>query len=146
MLRQIMPARQAPDLQPDRLPDLLFVYGTLRRGSDHANAQRLARESTWLGTAMLSGTLYRVSWHPALVLEGADSVAGDLLRLHDPAASLPWLDAFESCGPDDPPPHDYRREIVPVRTASGEAQAMVYVWNLPLTGLERMASGDWLAV
>lgn len=135
-----MPLRQAPEV----LPDLLFVYGTLRRGSDHANARRLARESDWLGTATLKGTLYRVSWHPALVLEGSDTVTGDLLRLTDPAASLPWLDAFESCGPDDPPPHEYRREIVDVRTAAGEAQTMVYIWNLPVDGLERIVSGNWL--
>lgn len=126
--------------------DLLFVYGTLRRGSDHENAARLARESSLLGTATLRGTLYRVSWHPALVLEGEDTVTGDLLRLTDPAASLPWLDAFESCGPDDPPPHDYRREIAEVLTADGAVQAMVYVWNLPLDGLERMPGGDWLAI
>lgn len=123
---------------------LLFVYGTLRRGSTHANAARLARESEWLGHATLTGTLYRVSWHPALVLEGDDVVTGDLLRLTDPAASLPWLDAFESCGPDDPPPHDYRREIAEVMTADGAAEAMVYVWNLPIDGLERLPGGDWL--
>ena len=126
--------------------DLLFVYGTLRRGSDHANAARLAAESEWLGTGTLMGTLYRVSWHPALVLEGEDSITGDLLRLTDPAASLPWLDAFESCGPADPPPHDYRREIASVMTASGAVEAMVYVWNLGVEGLERMPGGDWLAI
>ena len=125
--------------------NLIFVYGTLRRGSDHANAARLARESEWLGTATLAGTLYRVTWHPALVLEGTDRVTGDLLRLTDPVSSLPWLDAFESCGPDDPPPHDYRREMAQVMTAVGAVPAMVYVWNLPLEGLERMPSGDWLA-
>jgi gamma-glutamylcyclotransferase (GGCT)/AIG2-like uncharacterized protein YtfP len=124
--------------------ELLFVYGTLRRGSDHANAARLAAESEWLGTATLVGTLFRVTWHPALVLEGDDVVTGDLLRLTDPAASLPWLDSFESCGPDDPPPHDYRREIASVMTASGAVDAMVYVWNLPTGGLERMPDGDWL--
>lgn len=135
-----MPARQAPD----PLPDLIFVYGTLRRGSAHANAARLARESDWLGLATLGGTLYRVSWHPALVLKGSDTVTGDLLRLHDPAASLLWLDAFESCSPDDPPPHDYRREIATVMTAAGPATALVYVWNLSVDGLERIATGDWL--
>ena len=124
--------------------ELLFVYGTLRRGSDHANAARLAAESEWLGTATLVGTLFRVRWHPALVLQGDDVVTGDLLRLTDPAASLPWLDAFESCGPDDPPPHDYRREVASVMTAGGPVEAMVYVWNLPLDGMERIESGDWL--
>lgn len=132
-------------MPPIQTQPLLFVYGTLRRGSDHPNAARLARESEWLGTVTLTGTLYRVSWHPALVLEGGDRVTGDLLRLTDPAISLPWLDAFESCGPDDPPPHDYRREMAAVMTADGAVPAMVYVWNLPLDGLERMPGGDWLA-
>lgn len=131
-----MPARQAPDL--------LFVYGTLRRGSDHANARRLAQESDWLGTATLAGTLYRVSWHPALVLEGSDTVTGDMVRLHDSAASLTWLDAFEGCAADDPLPHDYRRETVAVMTADGGATALVYVWNLAVDGLDRITCGDWL--
>lgn len=126
--------------------DLLFVYGTLRRGSAHDNAARLSAESEWLGTGTLAGTLYRVSWHPALVLDGEDTVTGDLLRLTDPAASLPWLDAFESCGPDDPLPHDYRREIAKVMMADGAVEAMIYVWNLPTGGLERMPGGDWLAI
>jgi gamma-glutamylcyclotransferase (GGCT)/AIG2-like uncharacterized protein YtfP len=132
-------------MPPIQTPNLIFVYGTLRRGSDHPNAERLARQSAWLGTASLTGTLYRVSWHPALVLEGGDHVTGDLLRLTDATASLPWLDAFESCGPDDPPPHDYRREMAEVMTADGPVSAMVYVWNLPLDLLERMPGGDWLA-
>ena len=126
-------------------PPLLFVYGTLRRGSDHANAARLAHESQWLGHASLTGTLYRVSWHPALVLAGSDTVTGDLVQLTDPDASLAWLDSFEGCGPDDPPPHEYRRESAQVMTPNGPTFAMVYVWNLPLIGLERIATGDWLA-
>lgn len=131
-------------MPPRQAPDLLFVYGTLRHGSDHANAARLARESEWLGRATLTGTLYRVSWYPALVLEGSDTVTGDLLRLHNPAASLPWLDAFEGCAADDPVPHDYRREVAEIMTADGSATARVYVWNLAVDGLERIKSGDWL--
>jgi gamma-glutamylcyclotransferase (GGCT)/AIG2-like uncharacterized protein YtfP len=137
MIGKAMPARQAPDL--------LFVYGTLRRGSGHANAARLARESAWLGLGRVTGTLLSVSWHPALVMEGADCVTGDLVRLHDPASSLRWLDAFEGCGAEDPLPHEYRRETVAVMTADGPATALVYVWNLPVAGLERIPGGDWLA-
>ncbi len=136
MICQMMTAIQTPDL--------LFVYGTLRRGSDHANAARLASQSDWLGTATLAGALYRVSWHPALVLGGTDRVSGDLVRLHNPSASMPWLDAFEGCGQSNPPPHDYRREICAVTTSDGSANAMVYIWNLPLTGLAPITSGDWL--
>lgn len=123
----------------------LFVYGSLRPGSDHPNAARLARESTWLSRATLTGTLYRVDWHPALILEGSDTITGDLLLLHDPASSLPWLDVFEGCAAGTLPPHDYRREICTVAAPEGTVAALTYIWNLPVLGLERIASGDWLA-
>lgn len=123
----------------------LFVYGSLRPGSKHPNAARLARESTWLYQATLTGTLLRVDWHPAVILTGADAIIGDLLLLHDPASSLPWLDAFEGCALGDSPPHDYRRETCTVITAGGPVAALTYIWNLPVSGLERIASGDWLA-
>lgn len=132
-------------MQP--IPDmhLLFVYGSLRAGSDHPNAARLAQESAWLGKATLTGTLYRVDWHPALVLEGSDTITGDLLHLHDSASSLPWLDEFEGCAPDDPHPHDYRRELCNVIAPAGAVAALTYIWNLPVTALARIPSGDWLA-
>lgn len=133
-----------PVIQPAPSPSLLFVYGTLRRGSGHDNADRLAQQSQWLGHAQVTGALYRVSWHPALVLEGGDRIIGDVVRLTDPATSLIWLDAFESCGADDPLPHDYRREICSVMTDAGPVRALGYIWNLPLTGLGRIVSGDWL--
>jgi len=120
---------------------LLFVYGTLRRGTGHPMAKRLARESEWLGPASVAGALYRVDDYPAFV-PGGGVVAGDLVRLIDPDTAFIWLDAYEGCAPSDAPPHEYRRVRVSLIGAGFKAQT--YVWNCSLDGLVRIASGDWL--
>jgi gamma-glutamylcyclotransferase (GGCT)/AIG2-like uncharacterized protein YtfP len=62
--------------------DLLFVYGTLRRGCGSVEAQRLHAQATWLGQGRVRGRLYRVDWYPALVAcrSGGDEVTGDAMR------------------------------------------------------------------
>lgn len=130
-------------MEPSR-DDLLFVYGTLRRGSDHANAARLARESVWLGQASVAGRLIALGWYPALIPGGAGGVTGDVVRLIDPASSWPWLDIFEGCGPDDAEPHEYRRERLAVSGLAHVSAAMAYVWQRDPAGRAVIASGNWL--
>lgn len=125
--------------------DLLFVYGTLRRGSGHAMAGWLADGADWLGAATCEGArLYRVSWYPGLVPgAGAGQVRGDLYRLRDPAAMWPGLDAFEAVrgAADD----EYVRGPCRVRLDDGRRlYALTYWYRLPVTGLLPLADGDWL--
>ncbi len=128
--------------------DLLFVYGTLRRGCGGDEARALHGVAEWLGQGRTSGRLYRVSWYPALVLDaaGEEWVAGDLFRLHDPAAALAWLDRYEECGPEFPEPQEYRRVIAEVEGpgGSGSVRAWVYVYARAVAGLPLIESGDWL--
>ena len=102
-------------------PNLLFVYGTLRRGCDGAEARRLSTEGEWLGQARLRGLLYRVDWYPALVMDADEMgwVIGDLFRMTDPATILAWLDRYEECGPDFPEPQEYRRVIAEALASRG---------------------------
>lgn len=124
---------------------LLFVYGSLRRGSGHAMAVWLAAHAEWLGAAACQESrLFRVSWYPALV-PGApgEEVRGDLYRLLDPAACWPQLDAFEALAgaPDD----EYAcRPCRVVMAEGGEAHAHAYWYRLSVTGLEPLPGGDWL--
>ncbi|MFB8786923.1 gamma-glutamylcyclotransferase family protein, partial [Pasteurella multocida] len=76
----------------------LFVYGTLMSHTRTAKALRLGRAAELIGPATLRGLLYRISWYPGLV-EGDGRVHGEVHRLKDPAASLVWLDAYESIVP-----------------------------------------------
>lgn len=125
--------------------DLLFVYGTLRRGCSTEWARRLADESGWLGEARVRGRLYRAGDYPALATGAADSgtVTGDLVRLRDPAATLAWLDAYEETGPAFPEPWEYRRIIAVAQREGGEYEAWTYVYNWPVTGLHPLPGGDW---
>ncbi|MEC4749948.1 gamma-glutamylcyclotransferase [Methylomicrobium sp. Wu6] len=46
---------------------LLFVYGTLRRGSDHPIARHLADNAEWLGFGEFHGLLFDIGAYPGAV-------------------------------------------------------------------------------
>lgn len=124
---------------------LLFVYGTLRRGSGHAMGAWLAAQAEWRGPARCDAArLYRVSWYPALA-EGAagESVRGDVYRL--PGDALwPTLDAFEGVAgrADD----EYERRLTEVvLDEGGTVRAWCYWYRPAAEGLAQVAGGDWLA-
>lgn len=69
----------------------LFVYGTLRAGS---NASALLGDAEWLGAAQVGGVLYNIDDEfPALVLYGNTPIAGEVWRCASDL--LPRLDAYE---------------------------------------------------
>jgi gamma-glutamylcyclotransferase (GGCT)/AIG2-like uncharacterized protein YtfP len=82
--------------------ELLFVYGTLRRGAYRGGqvnpfAQRLQVEATWLGPARIRGLLYQVNAeYPGLAKSESDDewVTGEVWAFSDPAL---WkaLDDYE---------------------------------------------------
>lgn len=117
---------------------LLFVYGTLRRGSSHEMALWLAREAECLGEGEVQGRLVRVSYYPGLVA-GENRVKGDVYRVRPEL----WqkLDAFEEVRGrvDD----EYRREKVEVATLQGSLTAWVYWYQRGIEGLEVIEGGDW---
>ena len=127
--------------------DLLFVYGTLMRGFDHPMAQLLSRSADFIGEARCRGRLYLVRHYPGLVLsDDADEVVfGQLFRLRQPAELLREFDMYEACGEGFAEPTEYIRQMLAV-TREGEAaeQAWTYVYNWPVTGLPRIASGRFL--
>lgn len=124
--------------------DVLFVYGTLMRGYDHPMARLLEANADFLGEAQCPGRLYLVRHYPGLVdsNDPADRVHGQLYRLHRPRELLMKLDDYEGCGPDAPPPAEYRREPRPITTADGTTQqAWVYLYTWPLDDTPRIWDG-----
>jgi gamma-glutamylcyclotransferase (GGCT)/AIG2-like uncharacterized protein YtfP len=110
--------------------ELLFVYGTLRRGGSH---HRLLDGAELLG-AWASGPHYDLldmGPYPALV-SGQRRVIGEVYRIE--RGMLPALDVYEGC------PGDYRRERI--TTPFGEA--WLYLWDRPAPAAPVIASGDWL--
>jgi gamma-glutamylcyclotransferase (GGCT)/AIG2-like uncharacterized protein YtfP len=127
--------------------DRLFVYGTLMRGFDHPMAQLLSRSADFLGEARCRGRLYLIKHYPGLVLsdDPADLVFGEVYRLRQVEALLREFDMYEACGEGFAAPTEYVRQMLPVTSADQAAgEAWTYIYNRPVTGLPRIASGRFL--
>ena len=127
--------------------DRLFVYGTLMRGFDHPMARLLSANADFLGPATCRGRLYLVKHYPGLVLsdDPADLVFGELYRLRARDELLGEFDMYEACGAGFPEPTEYLRRMLDVTLADGApSEAWTYVYNWPVTGLPRIASGKFL--
>jgi gamma-glutamylcyclotransferase (GGCT)/AIG2-like uncharacterized protein YtfP len=67
------------------------------------------------------------------------------MRLHNPQATLSWLDAYEGCAPGQSEPHAYQRVIVPVTLNSGDKlDAWVYFYKLPVHSARHLPSGRFV--
>ena len=127
--------------------DRLFVYGTLMRGFDHPMAKLLSRSADFIGEARCRGRLYLVKHYPGLVRsdDPADSVFGEVYRLRACDELLREFDMYEACGEDFPPPTQYVRQLLQVTLNDGSAsEAWTYIYNWPVDGLPRIASGKFL--
>jgi gamma-glutamylcyclotransferase (GGCT)/AIG2-like uncharacterized protein YtfP len=127
--------------------DRLFVYGTLMRGFEHPMAQLLSRSADFVGEARCRGRLYLIKHYPGLVAsdDPAEIVFGELYRLRQPEALLREFDMYEACGEGFKEPTEYVRRMLPVMSGEGAAsEAWTYIYNWPVTGLPRIASGRFL--
>jgi gamma-glutamylcyclotransferase (GGCT)/AIG2-like uncharacterized protein YtfP len=126
-------------------PELLFVYGTLRRAAC-GGMHHLLGSAVFLGEATWQGRLYRVDGYPGAVpsREPAATVRGELYRLVDGGETLALLDDYEECGPAFGTESEYRRSVTRVTRADGtDVSAWIYRYNRPVAGLELIASGDF---
>ena len=129
------------------ISDRLFVYGTLMRGFDHPMAQLLSRSADYLGEARCQGRLYLIKHYPGLLLsdDPSEIVFGELYRLRDRDALLGEFDMYEACGEGFQEPTEYLRQMLAVTHDDGAvSEAWTYVYNWPVTGLPRIASGRFL--
>ena len=127
--------------------DALFVYGTLMRGFDHPMARLLSRSADFIAPAHCRGRLYLVQHYPGLVEsdDADDVVFGELYRLRAPEPLLRELDIYEACGEGFAEPTEYIRRMLAVTSEDGAAsEAWTYIYNWPVTGLPRIASGRFL--
>jgi len=129
-------------------PRLLFVYGTLRRGSSVLMAEVLAGEATYVGEATVSGVLYDTGSFPACVpaTDVSQRVHGDVYALRDESAEtlLAQLDQYEGYSPDERFGSLFVREYARVRFDDGsEELAWIYRFNDSLEHARPIPSGDW---
>lgn len=128
------------------MAEYLFVYGTLMKAGGHAMAAHLTRHGRCAGPATFRGRLYRVAAYPGALAsaQAADVVHGELHELTHSDALFALLDAYEGCSADDPQPHEYIRVQCSVSAGAKPLNAWVYLYNRPVTGLARIASGRFV--
>lgn len=124
--------------------DLIFVYGTLRRG-ERADLEK----KTWGGTSfvaedVINGELYNLGSYPGLTgatmaladwTDTMPSVIGEVFLIRDKSITI-LLDSYEGF------PHLYNRQQV--MTANGR-KVWVYTYNHPVNPENLIESGDWCA-
>lgn len=116
----------------------LFVYGSLRRDVD-GHHHPLMRPARFIGPVTVAGRLYKVTWHPGLKLEPADTrVTGELFEFGDDVrdAAMAALHEYEGDG--------FR--LVPIRVRLGDGRELdvnTYEWLGDAGAATIMPEGDW---
>lgn len=128
----------------DANKELVFVYGTLRRGA--SNAFRM-EGAEFLRPGGVRGRLYRIDWYPGIVLsEDCGLIAGELWEVS--SEMLEELDGFEGSG--------YRRVEVYVDRYDCDHEwiewntepktAWVWEWKGAEDSKRLIPSGDWFDI
>ncbi len=126
----------------------LFVYGTLLKDTGNDMAHFLHAHSQCLGDGYFHGKLYKVSWYPGAVLSEntSEKVHGKIFKIQDVDTVFKVLDDYEGTGTNYPEPHLFKKEEVTAYLEDGTAIAtIVYLYNLEVNGLERIASGKFFS-
>lgn len=125
--------------------EYIFVYGTLRRACATGAHQTYLVGAEFIDNAKVRGSLYRVSYYPALVLDdSANWVVGEVYRLTS-SGQLQRLDTYEECTYPSLPNQEYQRKKIDVITDSGTVvPAWIYSYQHAVKNLQIIASGDFL--
>ena len=121
--------------------ELVFVYGTLRRGA--SNSWRMDG-AEFVADGTVDGRIYRIDWYPGLVLGGTSRVIGEVFAVTP--EHLAALDEFEGVSAAENTGSEYRRVKAKVATAGWTIEAWAWEWIGPLDESKRVRSGDWLAM
>ncbi|HVJ46525.1 MAG TPA: gamma-glutamylcyclotransferase family protein [Luteolibacter sp.] len=122
--------------------ELVFVYGTLRRGG--SNHFRMSG-ADFVTAGVVLGKIYRIDWYPGLVLGNEGRVKGEVFSVD--AAQLLELDAFEGLSAGEVEGSEYRRVKADIFTEDGKMiGAWVWEWLGPFDEARHLVEGDWLLV
>jgi gamma-glutamylcyclotransferase (GGCT)/AIG2-like uncharacterized protein YtfP len=122
-------------------PEVVFVYGTLRRGG--SNHFRMAG-AEFISPGTITGRMYRIDWYPGLVIDPAgDEIHGEAYWV-DPEL-LAALDAFEGLSAGEIEGSEYRRiRTTVIQKDSQTLTAWAWEWLGATEESQRISDGDWL--
>lgn len=129
------------------MTNCIFVYGSLLQAMAHPKGEQLRREAALIGAATVPGRLYKVSWYPAIRLDSAGLVHGEVYRMRTPAETLAWLDEYEGItpGPTGVAASDEyeRAEVTATLRDGGPVSVWIYLYRRPVDEALRVSSGRW---
>ena len=128
------------------MSDLLFVYGTLRRGGGH-ELEKMFDDVRFVQEAEFFGEMFLVDYFPGVIdpVSAGTDIAGEIYEFRPDGKSLRKLDEFEDYRPFDPDAGVYVRARRNVRVKSGEiAEVWIYIYNQPVAGFRKIESGDFV--
>lgn len=123
---------------------LLFIYGTLL---NHNNdfAVYLKDHSHFFANGKVRGKLYDIGEYPGAVLDDSDEyIYGVILQIDDPEVVFLEIDDYEGYGDEQPEPNEFIRILTEVETATEIVACYVYVYNLPVDGLQKIEGGRYV--
>ena len=117
----------------------LFVYGTLRRGSNNEPARLLQGQAHFVGHGRMQGRLYGLGRYPGAVppVTKEDWVRGEVYKMDDFTALKEVLDEYEGA--------DFERAITSVKLDDGGTVECWVYWYVARKPGRLIESGDWLA-
>lgn len=125
----------------DITPQLVFIYGTLRRGG--SNDFRMAG-AEFITSGTITGRMYRIDWYPGLVLdEAGGEIHGEVYEVGPELLSA--LDVFEGLSTGEMEGSEYRRvQTTVIQKNSCVLTAWVWEWLGITEESQRISDGDWL--
>lgn len=123
---------------------LLFVYGTLLQ-TNNPFGSYLLNQSTHLRSGRFKGKLFDIGNYPGAIYDPkADTyVYGSLISIHNVDEVFKVLDDYEGFGIDQPQPNEFTRELIEIESSTERLQCWVYLYNLSVTGLFDISSGNY---
>ena len=128
------------------MSDLIFVYGTLRRGFPATEPERRQAFERFLGTGSIRALLYDLGPYPGAVASASpeERVRGEVYALRKNALAV--LDRYEVAVTGSELGGTFARALAEVQLDAGEKRrAWVYFYNRAPDGARRIAGGDYLA-
>ncbi|MGE3973666.1 MAG: gamma-glutamylcyclotransferase [Bdellovibrionales bacterium] len=126
------------------LSSTLFVYGSFYEGMVHF--ERIAPFISKKEDAVLKATAYRLdAGYPVLLLEGEDTIRGQLVSIEAPETLWKLLDEFHGYSLKTPEKSLFFRASVEVEVNGEKIHSCSYVMNpikLPRSA-QKIENGDW---
>lgn len=130
------------------MTDLLFVYGTLRKGNANAMAPYLVHHAEFICDGWFQGCMYQISDYPGVIASAEPShrVYGEVYRLKNAQQVLRVLDDYEECSLLHTQPAEYKRSLEMIQTTKGEVlqQVWIYLYQWSLQDKVLIAGGDFM--